>query len=96
MHNHCLTSSSIKVPTIRGSVNCEFKTDNVSRFDLQVSIPSNMKAVISIPVRDIVHPELFVEGKKIDGKREGKFFVAETGGGEVHFSVREERKVKSE
>ena len=91
-----LTSSSIKVPTIRGSVNCEFKTDNVSRFDLQVSIPSNMKAVISIPVRDIVHPELFVEGKKIDGKREGKFFVAETGGGEVHFSVREERKVKSE
>lgn len=83
-----LTSSQIKVPTIRGAINCEFNTDNHTRFDLNVAIPSNMKAVVSIPVRALSHPVLFVDGKMISGKREGNFFIVETGGGETRFSVR--------
>ena len=84
-----LTQSKIKVPTIRGSINCGFKTDNTTRFDLQVNIPVNMKAVVSVPVRGINNPALFVNNKKVMGKREGKYFIAETGGGETSFSVRE-------
>ena len=81
--------SAIKVPTIRGSVKCEFHSDNTSRFDLSVSIPVNMRAVVSIPVRSIINPVLYVNGKRINGTRNGKFFVAETGGGANLFSVQE-------
>jgi hypothetical protein len=82
-----LTASKIKAPTIRGAINCEFKTDNRTHFDLQVSIPLNMKAVVSVPVREIINPVLFVNGKKVNGKRAGKFFLIETAGGETRFSV---------
>jgi len=84
-----LTSSKIKAPTIRGSINCEFSTDNTTQFDLQVSVPSNMKAVVYIPVRNISNPVLLVDGKSVKGKRNDKFFIAETGGGKFHFSVRQ-------
>ena len=80
-------NSTIRVPTIRGAIECAFKTDNINRFDLQVSIPSNMKSVVSVPVREIKDPRLFVDGKPVEGKREGKFFIVETGGGEFQFSV---------
>ena len=82
-----LTFSKIVSPTIRGPINCSFITDNTTRFDLRVSLPSNMKAVVYVPVRDLSHPVLQKNGKTVQGKREGKFFVAETGGGETRFSV---------
>ena len=84
-------SSNIKVPTIRGEINGAFDTDNRTRFDLQLTLPSNMKGVVFIPVRDIANPVLWIEGKRIEGKRDGKFFVAETGGGETRFLVKSGR-----
>ena len=84
-------SSKIKVPTIRGEINGAFDTDNRTRFDLQLTLPSNMKGVVFIPVRDIANPVLWIEGKRIEGKRDGKFFVAETGGGETRFLVKSGR-----
>jgi len=83
-----LTYSQIKVPTIRGLINCEFKTDDNTRFDLQVSIPSNMTALVYVPVRTIINPVLFVNDKRINGKREGKFFAIKTDSGKTNFSVR--------
>ncbi len=83
-----LTNSTIKVPTIRGSVQCKFETDNTTHFDLQVSVPSDMKTIVYIPVREIENPELNIDGKAVTGKRSGKFFVSEIPGGQSHFSVR--------
>ena len=88
-----LTSSKIKVPTIKGSINCEFKTDNTTYFDLQVSIPSNMKSVVSVPIREMNNPELWINGKKSNGKSEKRFFRAEIEGGSTFFSVREGKKI---
>ncbi len=82
-----LTSSQIKVPTIRGSVKCDFKTDNTTYFELKVSLPPNMTAVVSVPVREIRNPALFVNGNRINGKRDGRFFVVKAGGGETLFKV---------
>lgn len=83
-----LTSSTIKVPTIRGAINCEFKTDNISKSDLLVSVPSNMKTVTYIPVREIKDPVLLKDGKAVKATRDGKFFVIQTRGGKFRFSVR--------
>ena len=69
-----LTSSKIKVPTIRGSINCEFSTDNSTRFDLQVAVPSNMKTVIYIPVREIVNPVLLIGGQSCERDKKRKVF----------------------
>ncbi len=84
--------SKIKVPSIRGSINCEFHSDNLTRFDLSVSIPVNMKAIVSVPVRSILNPVLYIDEKQIDGIRSGKYFSVETEGGSHQFSVRERRK----
>jgi hypothetical protein len=83
-----LSASKIKAPTIRGAINCGFNTDNSTHFDLQVSIPLNMKAIVSVPVREIINPVLFVNDKMVIGQPIGKFFVIETAGGETRFSVR--------
>ncbi|MEI6678346.1 MAG: alpha-L-rhamnosidase C-terminal domain-containing protein [Mariniphaga sp.] len=83
-----LISSKIKVPTIRGSINCGFHTNNTTQFDLLVSSPSNMKMVVYIPVRELIDPVLFIDGKEVQGTRKGKFFVSESHGGEFNFSVR--------
>lgn len=82
-----LTFSKIKTPTILGSISCEFKTDNATYFDLLVSVPSNMKTVVYVPILEINNPFLFCDGKKVKGTKSGKFFVTETGGGEFRFSV---------
>jgi alpha-L-rhamnosidase len=87
-----LTYSEIKTPTIRGSISCEFKTDNKTQFDLMVSLPSDMKAVVYVPVREISNPVLFVDGKMVKGTKSGKFFVTETGGGKSRFTVRNDEK----
>ena len=84
-----LTSSAIRVPTIRGSINCEFKTDNLSKFELFVSVPSNMKTVTCIPVREIENPVLLVDGKAVKGIRNGRYFIVETGGGQFRYTVQE-------
>lgn len=83
-----LTASKIKVPTVRGPINCEFKTDNTTRFEMKVSIAPNMKAVVYVPVRDISNPVFFVDGKRVDGTRQGRFFVTETSGGNSRFEVK--------
>jgi hypothetical protein len=83
-----LISSKIRVPTIRGSINCEFNTDNTTQFDLLVSSPANMKMVVYIPVRELIDPVLFIDGKEVQGTRKGKFLVSESSGGEFKFSVR--------
>jgi alpha-L-rhamnosidase len=82
-----LTSSEILVPTIRGPINCDFTSDNTAHFDMHISIPANMKALVYVPVRDINNPVLLINGKAVNGIRKGKFFVTETGGGQSHFSV---------
>ena len=87
-----LTSSAIKVPTIKGPINCEFSTDNTSHFDLQVTIPSDMKAAVSVPIREIDNPELWINGKRSKEKSEGKFIRVEIEGGQTIFSVRKGRK----
>jgi alpha-L-rhamnosidase len=83
-----LTSSEIITPTIRGSIRCDFKTDNSTQFDLRISVPSNMKTFVYVPVRGIINPVLFIDGKLANAKKTGKFFVTETGGGQFNFSVR--------
>ncbi len=83
-----LTVSKIKVPTLKGAISCEFKTDNSTRFDLDISIPSSMKAVVYVPIREISNPVLFIDGKIAQGTKQGKFFVTETGAGKFRFTVR--------
>ncbi len=82
-----LTGSTIQTPTIRGAINCSFKTDNQTSFDLNVSVPSNMKTVVWVPLRDIVNPILKVNGQSVAARQQGKFFVVKTEGGETRFLV---------
>jgi hypothetical protein len=47
-----------------------------------------MKMVVYIPVRELIDPVLFIDGKEVQGTRKGKFLVSESSGGEFKFSVR--------
>ena len=79
-----LEQAEITVPTIRGSIIESFKNKAGESFELRVTLPANVTALIYIPL-NVSKMALFLDGKPQKIKREGNFVLIENVGSGQHF-----------
>ncbi len=85
-----LTESTLKFPTIRGSVLGKFSTDDQTRFDLEVNLPTNMCAELFIPARQIRRPKLYLNDQLTELRAEKGFFKLELNSGLHRITVKKQ------
>lgn len=57
-----LTFCSVKVPTIKGSVYATLNTDLRRNYKIEVNIPANTAAVVTVPIFRLRNPRVFFNG----------------------------------
>lgn len=82
-----LESAQISFPTIRGTIEASFVTDNHASFLIEVLIPANVTAVVYVPLRTIQHPKLLIGEQNIDIKPGNGFYKVELGSGKYRLEV---------
>lgn len=63
-----LTYASTRLPTIRGFIDAGFKRDPSGFFELNVTLPANMSAEVSLPDLGSTSDELTVNGNPVQGR----------------------------
>jgi len=66
-----LTYASTRLPTIRGFIDAGFKRDPSGVFELNVTLPANMTAEVSLPDLGSTSDELTVDGNPVHGRLAG-------------------------
>ncbi|NLZ06165.1 MAG: family 78 glycoside hydrolase catalytic domain [Phycisphaerae bacterium] len=72
-----LTRGSLDLPTIRGTIRVDFEATLGQSFILNVATPANMPAVVYLPNLGSDSTQVLMDGRTVQGRREGKFIVLE-------------------
>jgi alpha-L-rhamnosidase len=81
-----LTSAKGEYNSVYGKISTEWSTTSDGRFQLNLTIPANAKAEISLPA--LRGSSAFEDGKKLDLEISDGAFVIPVGSGVYHFEVR--------
>jgi hypothetical protein len=77
-----LTYASTRLPTIRGFIDAGFKRDASASFELNVTLPANMTAEVSLPDLGSLSDELTVDGNPFKGHlADGRVWLTNLGSG---------------
>ena len=79
-----LDSASLDLPTVRGAVHVDFKSEESSAFTLNIRIPANTKARVYLPNLGSDNPSVKVDGLSRQGMIEGGFVVLDSVGSGAH------------
>jgi alpha-L-rhamnosidase len=83
-----LSSGSLDLPTIKGTIHVDFKNEGSSSFLLNINLPANTRADICIPKLKNDSSLLEVDGSEQVAKIQGNFVVVENVGSGQHRFVR--------
>ncbi len=79
--------AKVKLPTIRGDVLVDFDQQEGKHFYLNIVIPGNTTGRVFIPIISEKY-DLIMDGKIINAKRKGKYFMVDNvGSGKHSFSI---------
>ncbi len=70
-----LTRGSLDLPTVRGTIHVDFEAVKGQSFILNVTTPANMPAVIYLPKLGSDSTQVLMDGRTVQGRRDGKFIV---------------------
>ena len=84
-----LSHAKTRLPTIRGTIDAAFSQPGDGSFHLDVTLPANMSAEISLPIQGDARQYLTVDGKPVDAKITGGRIVLGHLGSGNHRIVRQ-------
>jgi len=70
-----LTSGSLDLPTVRGTIHVDFISDKGQSFILNVALPTNVEAVVHLPRLGSNRPNVMMDGREVEGTPDGRFMV---------------------
>jgi len=79
-----LRSGSLDLPTVRGTIHADFASAKGESFALNVRLPANVKAVISLPRLGSKDPDVRMDGKRATWTVKGRFVVLDDVGSGLH------------
>ena len=79
-----LEYGTLKCPTIRGTIDLDFKQARDSSFTLNLNLPANMKAKVCLPKLTNQDSYLEIDGDRYKGTLEGDFITVEDIGSGKH------------
>lgn len=84
-----LTTGSLDLPTVRGTIHVDFTSVKDESFDLNVRLPANMSAAVYLPALGSREPAVQMDEKLVTGAVRGQFVVLDpVGPGRHHFQRR--------
>jgi len=79
-----LSSGSLDLPTVRGTIHVDFTSARGESFALNVRLPTNVQAVVFLPRLGSKNPDVLMDGKRATGTIKGRFVVLDDVGSGVH------------
>ncbi|MBN2132323.1 MAG: family 78 glycoside hydrolase catalytic domain [Sedimentisphaerales bacterium] len=79
-----LTRGSLDLPTVRGTIHADFRSEKGLSFALNVRLPANVEAVVFLPRLGGDSPDVMMDGKRTAGTIEGKSVVLDNVGSGDH------------
>ncbi|HDS85365.1 MAG TPA: alpha-L-rhamnosidase, partial [Phycisphaerales bacterium] len=80
--------AQLRLPTIRGTIEAAFR-DTEQTFELDITLPANMTAVVYLPVQHSDHPSVLMNSKPAEAVQSDGWWVIESvGSGERTFESR--------
>ena len=79
-----LTSGSLDLPTVRGTIHMDFASASDKSFVLNVTLPTNIEAIVYLPRLDSGKRDVIVDGRVVQGAFDGKSVVLDNIGAGKH------------
>ena len=84
-----LTSGSLDLPTVRGTIHVDFTSAKDESFDLNVHLPANVSATVYLPALGSRTPAVQMDGESVAGTLRGPFIALDPiPSGRHHFHTR--------
>lgn len=90
-----IASASVKAPTVKGAVLVSYENGSeedlaANRLTASVTVPTNTRAVVSLPVTGTEYAYLMVDGVKSEADYDGTYLTVTVGSGTHTFAISED------